>query len=97
MICTEQPLLSSTDLNADGNPALDVTVRSLSDDVLLDGRVLKTLLDSEERYLPAPYFRFQSDLKPYMRHMVSSWMFEVSALEHVMSRKLSPKLPKSCI
>ena len=54
--------------------------RSFEDPVLLkDDRVLHNLLATEDRYLPAPsYFDcVQSDIKPFMRKMVATWMLEV--------------------
>ncbi|XP_013410672.1 G1/S-specific cyclin-D2 [Lingula anatina] len=54
--------------------------RAYEDPVLLkDNRVLETLLRTEERYLPsASYFKcVQTDIKPFMRKMVATWMLEV--------------------
>lgn len=54
--------------------------RAFEDPVLLqDDRVLRNLLATEERYLPSPhYFKcVQTDIKPFMRKMVGSWMLEV--------------------
>ena len=50
--------------------------------LLLDNRVLQTLLATEERYLPSPsYFKcVQNDIKPFMRQMVAMWMLEVGIL-----------------
>lgn len=54
--------------------------RSFEDPVLLkDDRVLQNLLATEDRYPPsASYFKcVQSDIKPFMRKMVATWMLEV--------------------
>ena len=54
--------------------------RSYEDPVLLkDDRVLENLLATEDRYLPSPsYFKcVQTDIKPFMRKMVATWMLEV--------------------
>lgn len=46
-----------------------------------DRRVLDILLQSEKYYIPKfNYFHFQTDLKPFMRKVVASWMMEVSYL-----------------
>ena len=58
----------------------DCIKRAFEDPVLLkDARVLNTLLDTEEKYLPSPsYFKcVQSDVKPFMRKIVANWMLEV--------------------
>ena len=60
---------------------VDSIKRARVDPVLLkDGRVLQNLLATEERYLPSlSYFKcVQTDIQPYMRRMVATWMFEVS-------------------
>ncbi|XP_076444932.1 G1/S-specific cyclin-D2-like [Babylonia areolata] len=54
--------------------------RAFEDPVLLhDIRVLKNLLEAEEKYVPqSSYFNcVQTDIKPYMRRMVTEWMGEV--------------------
>ncbi|KAL8624954.1 hypothetical protein ACOMHN_039841 [Nucella lapillus] len=55
--------------------------RAFEDPVLLnDERVLKNLLSAEDKYVPpACYFScgVQTDIKPFMRKMVSEWMAEV--------------------
>ena len=59
--------------------------RAYEDPVLLkDYRVLQNLLQTEDRYMPSPtYFScVQTDIKPYMRKMVSQWMLEVIILIH---------------
>ncbi|XP_046568014.1 G1/S-specific cyclin-D2-like [Haliotis rubra] len=59
---------------ADSNP------RAYEDPVLIkDKRVLKNLLDTEDRYVPhISYFTcVQTDIRPSMRKMVSQWMSEV--------------------
>ena len=57
----------------------EVVRKSRIDPVLLqDARVLQNLLTSEESYLPtATYFTFQSEVKPFMRSEVASWMSAV--------------------
>lgn len=60
--------------------------RAYEDPVLLkDYRVLQNLLQTEDRYMPSPtYFScVQTDIKPYMRKMVSQWMLEVIILIHI--------------
>ena len=57
--------------------------RALPDPVLLnDDRVLLKLLELEDRCSTSSpcYFklRIQTELKPYMRRMVATWMLEVS-------------------
>ncbi|KAL0962871.1 hypothetical protein UPYG_G00346590 [Umbra pygmaea] len=51
--------------------------------ILYDDRVLQSLLNIEERFLPqCSYFtNFQKDIKPYMRRMVAEWMHEVCEVE----------------
>ncbi|XP_022112210.1 G1/S-specific cyclin-D2-like [Acanthaster planci] len=54
--------------------------RAYLDPVLLNDRVLRNLLEVEERYTPcSDYFgnQFQTDIKPIMRKMVAQWVFEV--------------------
>ncbi|XP_070579947.1 G1/S-specific cyclin-D2-like isoform X3 [Ptychodera flava] len=53
--------------------------RAYEDPVLLkDSRVLTNLLEREEKYfLSSCYFKWQTDLKPFMRKMVADWMLEV--------------------
>lgn len=48
--------------------------------ILKDDRVLKNLLACEEKYLPScNYFKIvQTEVEPYMRRMVATWMLEVS-------------------
>ncbi|XP_041354782.1 G1/S-specific cyclin-D2-like [Gigantopelta aegis] len=58
----------------------EVIQRAYEDPVLLkDIRVLQTLLQTEDKYMPRhSYFTiFQTDIKPYMRKMVAQWMLEV--------------------
>ncbi|KAM8927040.1 G1/S-specific cyclin-D1-like [Pelodytes ibericus] len=54
-------------------------LRAQPDHVLLQGRVLMTMLQTEHRYLPSPsYFQcVQKEVYPYMRKMLTSWMLEV--------------------
>lgn len=54
--------------------------RAFEDPVLLDDhRVLQNLLSAEDKYVPpACYFNcVQTDIRPFMRKMVSEWMAEV--------------------
>ena len=53
--------------------------------ILKDNRVLKNLLQTEDRYQPSPtYFScVQTDIKPYMRQIVAQWMHEVCHLQNV--------------
>lgn len=54
--------------------------RAYEDPILLrDDRVLQNLLKTEDRYLPSQnYFKcVQTDIKPFMRKMVATWMLEV--------------------
>ncbi|XP_038048852.1 G1/S-specific cyclin-D2-like [Patiria miniata] len=55
--------------------------RAYLDPVLLnDDRVLRNLLEAEDKYTPcSDYFgnQFQTDIKPFMRKMVAQWVFEV--------------------
>jgi hypothetical protein len=56
-------------------------LKAYSDPVFLDDeRVLKNLMCTEERYtISSSYFKcLQTELKPYMRKVVASWMLEVS-------------------
>ncbi|XP_056398981.1 G1/S-specific cyclin-D1-like [Hyla sarda] len=54
-------------------------LRAQADPVLLQSRVLKRLLTSQDRYLASPtYFQcVQKEIYPYMRKMLTSWMLEV--------------------
>lgn len=47
--------------------------------LLRDERVLHNLLFMEDKYLPSSdYFKcVQSEVKPFMRRIVASWMLEV--------------------
>jgi len=57
-----------------------VVQRSHPDPVLLkDDRVLNKLLQTEDHFLPrCDYFKIvQKEIKPFMRRLVSTWMFEV--------------------
>ena len=54
--------------------------RAFEDPVLLeDDRVLRSLLLSEDKYVPQScYFScVQTDIRPFMRKMVADWMAEV--------------------
>ena len=59
----------------------------------LNPRVLANLLKNEENYLSVNYFKnaTQTDVKPWMRRMVTTWMLEVS------SRKFSKIFKKFSI
>jgi len=59
---------------------MDTIVRARPDpNLLLDDRVLQSLLTIEERFLPqCSYFKcIQKDIQPFMRRMVATWMLEV--------------------
>nr|XP_022903407.1 G1/S-specific cyclin-D2-like [Onthophagus taurus] len=46
--------------------------------ILSDHRVIKNLLEAEKAYIPSMnYFIIQSDIKPFMRKVVTQWMLEV--------------------
>ncbi|XP_010885403.1 G1/S-specific cyclin-D2 [Esox lucius] len=51
--------------------------------ILFDERVLQSLLNIEDRFLPqCSYFKcVQKDIQPYMRRMVAEWMHEVCEVE----------------
>ena len=53
--------------------------RAFLDPVFIsDNRVLKNLLKTEEHYaVSSKYMDFQTDIKPYMRKVVTKWMLEV--------------------
>lgn len=60
---------------------MDTTTRARPDPNLLgDDRVLQSLLTIEERFLPQySYFKgVQTDIQPFMRRMVATWMLEVT-------------------
>lgn len=43
-----------------------------------DNRVLHNLLNVEDHYaVSSKYMEFQTDIKPYMRKVVTNWMLEV--------------------
>ena len=54
--------------------------RAFLDPVFIsDNRVLKNLLKTEEHYaVSSKYMDFQTDIKPYMRKVVTKWMLEVN-------------------
>ena len=54
--------------------------RAFLDPVFLnDNRVLQNLLKVEEHYtIASEYMKFQTDIKPFMRKVVTQWMREVS-------------------
>ncbi|XP_067246941.1 G1/S-specific cyclin-D2b [Chanodichthys erythropterus] len=58
----------------------DTIMRAQRDpNIFCDERVLQSLLTVEDRYVPqGPYFkRVQTDILPFMRRMVATWMLEV--------------------
>lgn len=68
---------------------VDFECRAYADPVLLkDRRVLHNLLSSEERHvLSSSYFDcVQSELKPYMRKIVTEWMLEVHIYQCQLNR-----------
>ena len=52
----------------------------LDSNLIKDDRVLERLLKLEDHYIPrCDYFKIlQKEIKPYMRKLVVTWMFEVS-------------------
>jgi hypothetical protein len=60
-----------------------ITYTALDLNILSDDRILKQLLQIEERYVPnevlESYKCIQSEVEPYMRKIVANWMLEVSA------------------
>ncbi|KAK2918336.1 G1/S-specific cyclin-D1-like [Channa argus] len=58
---------------------LSAVRRAYRDSNLLTDRVLNALLRAEDKYLPAPnYFKcVQSEIAPYMRRIVATWILEV--------------------
>ena len=74
LFCPEQP----------GSAQADALVDSYPDPALLrDDRVLTNMLQMEDYYVPSNnmnYFRVvQTELKPYMRKIVATWMWEVGS------------------
>ena len=61
--------------------------------LLADCRVLHNLLRIEEKYLPsADYFKcVQTDIEPWMRDCVATWMLEVSAVDARLCRHLDAR------
>lgn len=64
--------------------------KAILDPVFLeDRRVLQNLLKLEEHYLvSSKYMEFQTDVKPYMRKVVTQWMLEVSTKTFAMNLRL---------
>ena len=57
--------------------------RAFEDPVLLkDDRVLRSLLRSEDKYVPQSFYFscVQTDIPPFMRKMLADWMAEVCRL-----------------
>ena len=54
-------------------------IRAGRDPAMFDPRVLRNLLEMEERYhVTTTYFDYvQNDVQPYMRRMVAQWMMQV--------------------
>lgn len=54
-------------------------IRARRDPAMFDPRVLRNLLELEERYhVSTTYFDYvQKDVQPYMRKMVATWMMQV--------------------
>ena len=68
--------------------------------IFSDFRVINNLLNLEKQYIPScDYFsNVQTDIKPFMRKIVSTWMLEVSHIKKKAS-KLSAckvKMPGKC-
>jgi cyclin D2 len=59
-----------------------MTYTALDLNILSDDRILKQLLQIEERYVPnevlESYKCIQSEVEPYMRKIVANWMLEVN-------------------
>ena len=66
----------------EGCSALNVQKSYLDSNLIKDDRVLERLLKLEDHYIPrCDYFKIvQKELKPYMRRLVVTWMFEVNKL-----------------
>lgn len=60
----------------------DIRVAQRDRSIFDDDRVLQNLLSSEFKYMPKfNYFnRVQTEVQPYMRKIVTTWMMEVSTL-----------------
>lgn len=58
----------------------DIRVAQRDRTIFDDDRVLENLLNSEFKYMPKfNYFlRMQTEVQPYMRKIVTTWMMEVS-------------------
>lgn len=72
--------------------------KAYCDPVFLDDdRVLKNLMLTEDRYvISSSYFKcVQTELKPYMRKIVASWMLEVRA-EKTTNINPPPPLHTDC-
>ena len=76
----KSPLGSTEDWTWDQSDARWVIQKCIPDPALdLNPRVLANLLKNEENYLSVNYFKnaTQTDVKPWMRRMVTTWMLEV--------------------
>ena len=73
----QQPITDMELLCCEGGEQLK---RAFLDPVFLnDNRVLQNLLKVEEHYtIASEYMKFQTDIKPFMRKVVTQWMREVS-------------------
>jgi len=77
---------------------MDTIVRARPDpNLLLDDRVLQSLLTIEERFLPqCSYFKcIQKDIQPFMRRMVATWMLEVCT--YPIISVLTPSLQRATL
>lgn len=59
------------------SPSVQKTYMDMN--LIKDGRVLDKLLQLEDHYIPrCDYFKIlQKEIKPFMRKLVVTWMFEV--------------------
>lgn len=64
----------------EGCPSSSVQRTFLDKNLIKDSRVLERLLKIEDHYIPkCDYFKIvQKEIKPFMRKLVVTWMFEVS-------------------
>lgn len=65
----------------------DIRVAQRDRSIFDDDRVLDNLLNSEFKYMPKfNYFnRVQTEVQPYMRKIVTTWMMEVSSYHFLSS------------
>jgi hypothetical protein len=68
LLCYERP-----------GPEVELCRRATNDPRLLSDRVMANVLAMDDKHLPVPNYmdNLQTDLKPYMRRMVTVWMSDV--------------------